>query len=97
MTYFIINNRTRFLEDSLLFDFNDYIYDENPAVAVERMRKMGARFFLTDLNAATIDKDPRHALTTRFENLLRTMTAQDMELVATDSTCLKVAVEDAKK
>jgi len=52
---------------------------------------------LTDLNAATIDKDPRHDLTRRYENLLKTFTSDKLELIETDSVCLKIALEDYKK
>jgi hypothetical protein len=48
---------------------------------------------LVDLNAATIDKDARHNLTTRFEKLLSTFRSDKLELVETDSICLKVALE----
>jgi hypothetical protein len=49
------------------------------------------------LNAATIDKDERHNLTTRYENLLYTFTSNELELIETDSICLKVALEDFNK
>jgi hypothetical protein len=45
------------------------------------------------LNAATIDKDERHNLTTRYEKLLSTFTSSKLELIETDSVCLKVALE----
>jgi len=50
-----------------------------------------------DLNAPTIDRDPRHALTTRYEKLLRTFTSENLELIETDSICLKVALESYHK
>ena len=46
-----------------------------------------------DLNAATIDRDARHNLTNRYEKLLSTFLADELELVETDSICLKVALE----
>jgi hypothetical protein len=49
------------------------------------------------LNAATIDKDSRHNLTKRYENLLTTLRSDKLELVETDSVCLKIALEDYKK
>jgi hypothetical protein len=48
---------------------------------------------LVDLNAATIDKDSRHNLTTRYERLLNTFTSDRLELIETDSICLKVALD----
>lgn len=96
MTYFINDNRLRYQDDSLVFTFNDYFYNTVPEVTIDRMKKMNLRFLLTDLNAATIDRDPRHNLTTRFENLLRTFPAQNLELISTDSLCLHVAIDDAR-
>ena len=58
------------------------------------MEKLGLKFLLVDLNAATIDKDPRHDLTRRFENLLRTFQSHKLELVQTDSLCLQIALEE---
>jgi hypothetical protein len=55
------------------------------------------RYLLVDLNAATIDNDPRHALTTRYEELLKTFTSNKLKLIETDSICLKMALEDYKK
>jgi len=49
-----------------------------------------------DLNAATIDKDSRHELTKRYEQLLQTFTSDMLELVETDSICLKVALDEYK-
>lgn len=72
LKYFIADNYKRMYEDSLITQFNDYFYDEKDInVWIERMKKMWLSYFLVDLNAATIDKDPRHDLTKRFENLLK--------------------------
>lgn len=46
------------------------------------------------MNAATIDNDPRRNLTTRYENLLSLFPESSLQLVDTDSICLKVALED---
>jgi hypothetical protein len=54
-------------------------------------------YFLVDLNAATIDKDPRRDLTHRYNNLLKTFTSDKLELVSTDSVCLKIALETYRK
>lgn len=97
MTYLIDNNRTRYLEDSLISTFNDYLYDANPEVTVERMKKIGLKYLLMDLNAATIDRDPRRALTTRFERLLLTTNAKNLKLVRTDNFCLELAIGERKK
>jgi hypothetical protein len=57
------------------------------------MKKFGLNYLLVDLNAATIDNDPRHDLTRRYENLLKTFTSKKLTLVETDSICLKYALE----
>ncbi|MDP2396527.1 MAG: hypothetical protein Q8S84_05710 [bacterium] len=49
------------------------------------------------MNAATIDKDERRNLTKRYERLLKTFTSENVELIDTDSACLKVALEDYNK
>jgi hypothetical protein len=46
-----------------------------------------------DLNAATIDQDPRHDLTRRYEEVLNFIKSDKVKLVATDSLCLQVALE----
>lgn len=89
MTYFISNNRERYLDDSLVMAFGKYFYDAVPEVATNRMKTLGIRYFLIDLNAATIDRDPRHDLTARMDNLLSTFRANNLRLVATDSICLR--------
>jgi hypothetical protein len=97
MTYLINKNNTRYFDDSLVMAFRDYFYDSSPEVTVERMRKMDLRYLLVDLNAATIDRDPRHDLTTRFENLLLTMNAKNLRLVSTDNFCLELALSERKR
>lgn len=94
MTYFIYNNMWRYYDDSLVINFDKYFYDPTPETTVERMKRMDVNFFLTDLNAATIDKDPRHNLTKRFEELLLTFRAKNLELIDTDSLCLRLAVDE---
>jgi len=54
------------------------------------MKEFGLKYLLVDLNAATIDNDPRHDLTRRYENLLKTFTSDNLNLIETDSICLKV-------
>jgi hypothetical protein len=97
MTYLINENRKRYLDDSLIFSFDTFFYDTNPDVTVERMKKLGLKYLLVDLNAATIDKDPRHVLTDRFEKLLKTMRSEKLTLVDTDSICLRLAIDESKK
>ncbi len=96
MTYLINENRKRYLDDSLIFEFETFFYNPSPEVTVSRMKKVGLGYLLTDLNAATIDRDPRRALTTRFEHLLLTMRASNLTLVDTDNLCLKVAINEYK-
>lgn len=92
MTYLIQNNRARYIDDSLVFEFDTFFYDPTPETAIERMRKLGVGYLLVDLNAATIDRDPRRALTTRYEHLLATMRARNLRLVDTDNSCLRLAI-----
>jgi hypothetical protein len=92
MTYLINENRKRYLDDSLLTVFGDYFYDPSPEKAITKMKTLGLKYLLVDLNAATIDKDPRHALTERAEKLLLTMNAPNLRLVSTDNFCLELAL-----
>jgi hypothetical protein len=98
LKYFIADNNVRLLEDSLIYEFDKYFYDEkNLDTSLERMKKVGLDYFLVDLNAATIDRDARRALTKRFESLLLTFTSDKVSLVTTDSMCLTTALERYKK
>lgn len=97
MTYLINDNRKRYLEDSLISTFGDYFYNKSPEVTIDRMKKVGLKYLLMDLNAATIDRDPRRALTTRFEKLLLTTTAKNLRLVRTDNFCLELAINERAK
>ncbi len=97
LKYFISENNKRLLEDNLLTKFDRYIYDNDVDVTVDRMKSLGLDYLLVDLNAATIDKDPRRLLTQRYENLLKTFTSHKATLVETDSICLKIALEKYNK
>lgn len=94
MTYFIYNNRARYYEDSLLFNYKAYFADENPDVVAARMKKLGIKYLLVDLNAATIDRDQnRHELTNRYENLLLATRSEKFRLISSDSVCLQLALD----
>jgi hypothetical protein len=54
------------------------------------MKEFGLKYLLVDLNAATIDQDPSHNLTKRYEKLLQTFTSDKLKLIETDSICLKI-------
>ena len=98
LKYFINWNNYRLFEDSLVTEFDKYFYNKNNVDnTVERMKKIWLKYLLVDLNAATIDNDPRHDLTRRYENLLKTFTSDKLELIETDSICLKIALEDYNK
>ncbi len=94
MTYLIDNNRKRYFDDSLVGAFGTYIYDPSPEKTIEHMKTMGIKYLLVDLNAATIDRDPRHDLTSRFEKLLLTMRAKNLRLIDTDNQCLELAIDE---
>lgn len=97
LRYHISENHKRLLEDSLIFSFNDYIYNPNINKTVENLKKLWLWYLLVDLNAPTIDKDERHNLTTRYEKLLSIFTSDKLELIETDSLCLKLALEEFNK
>lgn len=91
LKYYISENNNRLLEDSLLFKFNDYIYSENEKETISRMKKLWLKYLLVDLNAATIDKSEIHDLTKRYEKLLKTLlVSDDLEIISTDSICLRI-------
>ena len=91
MTYHVSQNVSRFWDDSLLTWFDRYVADADPEVAAARMKKLGFSYLLADLNAATIDRDPRHDLTRRYEGLLWSFYAPSLELIHTDNLCIKAA------
>lgn len=98
LKYFISDNHKRLLDDSLIFEFNKFFYDQNNIdLSIDRMKKIWVNYFLVDLNAATIDRDPRRDLTKRYERLLYTFTSTKLELYQSDSICLKIALEDYNK
>ncbi len=97
LAYHISENNKRLMWDGLLFQFNDYVYNKDIDKTVENFKKLGVGYLLTDLNAATIDRDARHNLTKRYEKLLSTFRSDKLELVETDSICLKLALENWRK
>jgi hypothetical protein len=50
-----------------------------------------------DLNAATIDNDPRKDLTKRYERILSYLTSDDLEYISSDSMCFAFAIDKYKK
>lgn len=97
LRYYISENNKRLYEDSLITQFYSYILWGNPNQTVENMKKLWLEYFLVDLNAATIDNDPRRNLTKRYESLLRTFTSWKLELVSTDSICFQIGLEQYNK
>ena len=93
LKYYTSENHKRLFEDNLVTKFNKYIYNEDVDVSIERLKKLDLDYLLVDLNAATIDKDPRGLLTQRYEKLLTTFTSDKLELIESDSMCLKIALE----
>jgi hypothetical protein len=94
LTFFISRNNARYYDDSLIFQLDRYFWTGNPDTTVKKMKDIGLSYLLADLNAATIDQDPRHNLTARFENLLRTFTSSGLELIQTDNICLQMALDE---
>ncbi len=93
LKYYITDNYKRLQEDSLLTSFDTYYFDEAYPVTFERMKQVWLEYVLVDLNAATIDNDPRKDLTRRYENLLKSFTASNISLIESDSFCLKAGLD----
>lgn len=94
LKYFVTENNYRLYDDSLVFNFDDYVYNNTSFdKTAENFKKLGFSYILADLNTPTIDNDPSHALTIRFENLLKTFTSNKLELIDTDSYCLRTWLE----
>ena len=93
MTYFIHKNRSRYYEDSLIQNFQTYFYEEDIDQTIENMKKMGIKYLLVDLNAATIDSG-EYRLTKRYENLLHTLSSEKLSLINTDNYCLRLALDE---
>ncbi|MDD3302043.1 MAG: hypothetical protein PHN31_00680 [Candidatus Gracilibacteria bacterium] len=97
LKYFVTENNYRLYDDSLVFNFDDYVYDKDINKTVDNFEKIGMKYLLLDLNTPTIDKDPNHTLTTRFENLLKTLTSDRVSVIDSDSLCLRTAIDLYKK
>lgn len=97
LKYYISENNKRLFEDSLISNFDTYIYNQDADKTVDNMKNLWLSYLLTDLNAATIDNDPRRDLTRRYENLFKTFSSDRLELIETDSVCLKLAIEEFNK
>lgn len=93
LSYYITENRSRFYEDSLIFGFDTKINGGDRETSASNIAKLGVKYLLVDLNAATIDQDPRKDLTRRYEEILDLMRSQKIKLITTDSPCLQVALE----
>lgn len=93
MKYYISKNQERVFEDSLVFYFYDYIFDENDDKTWENFKKLWFKYLVLDLWTATIDNSKIHWLTKRYEALLSALKSEKLELIATDSICLRFATE----
>lgn len=93
LKYFISDNDSRLYEDNLIFKYDNYIYDEDFSISSKRLKDIWLPYLLIDLWAPTIDRDPRHALTTRYENLMKSVTDENIELIYTNNVCLKLSLE----
>ena len=93
LSYYITNNRSRFYEDSLVSGLDTYISNGDREAAASNIAKLGIKYLLVDLNAATIDQDPRKDLTRRYEKILDLVRSKKIRLITTDSPCLQAALE----
>lgn len=96
LKYYISENHKRIYEDSLLQNFDTYLYSWSPEVIVDRYKNLGISYILLDLNAATIDNDPSKNLTQRYENMLRFIAEWNLRMIETDSVCFKLALDEYK-
>ncbi len=92
LTYYVSENRSRFYEDSLINNFDTYIKGATPDISIDNMSKLGLKYILLDLNAATIDRDPRHDLSRRYELMLDLVRSNKLRLISTDSLCLQLGL-----
>lgn len=97
LKYYITENNSRLYEDSLLFNFDKYFYNDDPEVISERLTKLWISTLLFDLNAATIDQDPNKGLTKRYEKMLQYVASNQVKLIETDSVCLRLWLDTYKK
>lgn len=96
MKYFISENNARIFEDNLLSNYKNYIHDNNSDISIQRFKKLNIDYILLDLNAATIDNDERKNLTKRYEALLTLLQNKNLEMISTDSTCLRIALDEER-
>lgn len=90
LKYYISENHKRLFEDSLVTKFDTYIRWDTVDQSIDNMKKLWLKYFLIDLNAATIDNDPRKNLTQRYEGLLETFISDKLEFISSDSICLRL-------
>lgn len=94
LKYYVSENNSRLFDDSLIFNFHDYMLADTKEQTLENIQKLWMDYMLVDLNAATIDKDERRNLTKRYEVLMKHFIAENISLVTTDSICLRVAITE---
>lgn len=82
MTYFMVDNNIRVVSDNLINQFDAYIWDEDTSITTQRLQDLSIRYLVVDLNAATIDDDPRQELTRRYENLLEYTLSSDIDYIS---------------
>ncbi len=89
--YYITENHTRVWDDNLIMAFDQYIWDEDMKIITQRLQQLWVSYLMFDLNSATIDNDPRQDLTRRYENLLGYSLSSEVEFIASDSICYRLA------
>jgi len=82
MTYYMVDNNRRVWADNLINGFDQYIWDKDYSLITQRLQKLDIGYMIFDLNAATIDEDPRKDLTRRYENLLSYALSNEPEYIA---------------
>ena len=91
LKYYISDNNKRVFDDSLVFYFYDYILNEDTSKTWENMKNLWFKYLLVDIWTATIDDSESHFLTKRYEELLKNLKSEKLELIYTDSICLRFA------
>ena len=86
ITYFIKENDRRVMMDNQL-DFFERLWQRalGKTMTTRRLRHLGFRFIVVDLNTASIDKTPDRSLTMKYNHLVEYLTDNDeLRLISTD-------------
>lgn len=97
LRYYITQNKTRVIDDSLVMLFDEKIYDDDYTLVSNRLKYINIEYLLVDVNIPSIDKSKEKFLLKRFEKLISYLSHESVELIETDSICLEVAYHEFQK